>query len=148
MTDEQKRKTENKVTFLSIGILVLLVAALVVIGLTGKAETLIFPVVIGIFLFAYWVVSDVLSIKWLHAFEGKTDEQKKSYYIYAALDFIGLGGLVYFMVDMQSTTGAIIYICCLFLKKRFREEFRGTKPEEADEDSEAAGAEDAADADD
>ncbi len=129
MTDEQKRKIEKRVTYLSLGILVLLIAALILIGVAGAADTPLFPVVIAVFLAAYWIVSDILSVLWLHSFEGKTDDQKKSYYIYAGLDLIGLGGLVYFLVDMKSTTGAIIYVCCLFLKRRFRDEFNGAKPD-------------------
>ena len=145
MTDEQRNKIEKKVMFLSMGILALLIASLVIIGVAGVADTLIFPVVIAVFLALYWIVSDVLSVIWLKSFEGKTDDQKKSYYVYAALDVIGLGGLVYFMVDMKSTTGAIIYICCLFLKKRFRDEFYGTKKDgEEPEIAEVEAAEDEA----
>lgn len=136
MTDEQRKKTEKKIMILSGVILALVILALVLIGVAGAADTLLFPIVIAAFLAAYWVVTDVLSVKWLHSFEGKTDEQKKSYYIYAGLDAVGLGGLVYFLVDMESTTGAIIYICCLFLKKRFRDEFNGVKKGE-EEDAEA-----------
>ena len=43
---------------------------------------------------------------------------------------------MYFMVDLKGTTGILIYICCIFLKKRFREEFSGTdgdRQEEAEE---------------
>ena len=158
MTDEQKKKIESRVMFLSIGMLVLLIIALILVGVAGVADTPLFPVIIAVFLAGYWIVSDVLSVVWLHSFEGKTDDQKKSYYIYAGMELVGLGGLVYFMVDMKSTTGAIIYICCLFLKKRFRDEFNGVKPdgdaEEADSedsetglsaDAEAEAIEDAAD---
>lgn len=139
MTDEQRKRIENRVMFLSIGILVLLIAALVLVGVAGVADTLLFPVVIAVFLGGYWVVSDVLSVVWLHSFEGKTDDQKRSYYVYAGMDLVGLGGLVYFMVDMKSTTGAIIYICCLFLKKRFKDEFNGIKKDEDETDAETEG---------
>ncbi|MDO4323036.1 MAG: hypothetical protein Q4C61_10960 [Lachnospiraceae bacterium] len=137
MTDEQRKKIENRILFLSIGILVLLIAALVLIGVKGVADTLLFPTVIAVFLAIYWVISDVLSVVWLHSFEGKTDDQKRSYYLYAGLDLIGLGGLVYFMVDMKSTTGAIIYVCCLFLKRRFKDEFNGVQKDEDEEEAEA-----------
>lgn len=138
MTDEQKAKIEKKIMLLSMGILGILIIALVVIGFAGLVETLIFPVLVAVFLTAYWIISDVLSVKWLHSFEGKTDDQKKSYYIYCGLDLIGLGGLVYFMVDMKSTTGAIIYICSIFLKRRFRDEFNGVKPDEEETENEEA----------
>ena len=136
MTDEQRKKIGNRVMFLSIGTLVVLIIALILIGVAGKAETLIFPIVIAIFLAIYWVISDVLSVIWLKEFEGKTDDQKKFYYAYAGVDLIGLGGLVYFMVDMKSMTGALIYVACLFLKRKFREEFNGIKKEEEEDEAE------------
>ena len=49
---------------------------------------------------------------------------------------IGLGGLVYFMVDMKSMTGALIYVACLFLKRKFREEFNGIKKEDEEDEAE------------
>lgn len=143
MTEEQKKKIENRILFLSIGIIAILIVFLILIGVTKKADTLIFPVVVAVFLALFWAVTDVLPVVWMKQFEGKTDEQKKSYYVYAGMDLIGLGGLVYFLVDMNSTTGAIIYVACLFLKKRFREEFYGTaKDDGQDEPEEEAGASD------
>ena len=149
MTEEQKKKIENRILFLSIGIIAILIVFLILIGVTKKADTLIFPVVVAVCLALFWAVTDVLPVVWMKQFEGKTDEQKKSYYVYAGMDLIGLGGLVYFLVDMNSTTGAIIYVACLFLKKRFREEFYGTakddgqdEPEEENEPEEETGASD------
>ena len=136
MTEEQKKKIENKIMFLSIGIIAILIVFLILIGVTQNADSIIFPVVVALFLAAFWAVTDVLPIIWMKQFEGKTDEQKKSYYVYAGMDLIGLGGLVYFLVDMNSTTGAIIYVACLFLKKRFR-----TAKEEEDDEEESAGSE-------
>ena len=141
MTEEQKKKIENKIMFLSIGIIAILIVFLILIGVTQNADSIIFPVVVALFLAAFWAVTDVLPIIWMKQFEGKTDEQKKSYYVYAGMDLIGLGGLVYFLVDMNSTTGAIIYVACLFLKKRFRDEFYGTAKEEEDDEEESAGSE-------
>ena len=141
MTEEQKKKIENKIMFLSIGIIAILIVFLILIGVTQNADSIIFPVVVALFLAAFWAVTDVLPIIWMKQFEGKTDKQKKSYYVYAGMDLIGLGGLVYFLVDMNSTTGAIIYVACLFLKKRFRDEFYGTAKEEEDDEEESAGSE-------
>lgn len=150
MTDEQKAKIQKRILVISAVLLVLLIGTLVLVGVAGLAETVIFPVVVALFLAIYWIVSDVMSVVWLHSFEGKTDEQKKNYYIYAGLELIGLGGLVYFLVDMKGTTGAIIFVCCLFLKKRFKDEFDGVtqdaEDDGADGDETDAGEGDAADA--
>ena len=138
MTDEQRRKVRNRVTYLSVASLAVLLAVLIVLGVTDRVETILFPIAISVCLVIFWVVSDVLAVIWLNAFEGKNDAQKRAYYIYAGLDFIGLGGLVYFMVDLKGTTGILIYICCIFLKKRFREEFSGTDSSGQEETEEAA----------
>lgn len=134
MTDGQKRRIENRVLFLSLGVMVLLIAFLVFVGVTKRADTLLFPVGLAAGLFVYWIISDVLSVVWLKGFTGKTDAQKKAYCIYALLDLVGFGGLAYFIVEMNSMTGALIYIMCLFLKRRFREEYDGVKPEETPEE--------------
>lgn len=133
MTDAQRKKIQDRVTFLSLGILVLLAVFLVVLGVTGLIGTIWFPVGTAILLAAYWVVSDVLGVIWQHEFEGKTEEQKKSYYIYALVDAAGLAGLIYFIADMNSTTGAIGYVVSIFLKKRFREEFLNEQSESEDD---------------
>lgn len=148
MSEEQRRKIQNRIKYLSGGIMVVLILAMIGIGLLRKVETMIFPIVIGVGLAAFWVVSDVLAVKWLNAFADKTDGQKRSYYVYAGLDLIGLGGLVYFIVDMKGMTGALIYICCLFLKRRFQDEFQGTEGnEEAAENQEPEGSGESAEKD-
>lgn len=137
MTEGQKRRIENRVLFLSIGVMVLLIAFLIFVGVTKQADTLLFPVGLAVGLFVYWVISDVLSVVWLKGFEGKTEGQKKSYYIYALLDLVGFGGLAYFIIEMNSMTGALIYIACLFCKKHFREEYNGMPQTSDAEDAES-----------
>lgn len=150
MTEGQKRRIENRVLFLSIGVMVLLIAFLIFVGVTKQADTLLFPVGLAVGLFVYWVISDVLSVVWLKGFEGKTEGQKKSYYIYALLDLVGFGGLAYFIIEMNSMTGALIYIACLFCKKRFREEYNGmpqtTEAEDAESDTQIEEKEESAEA--
>lgn len=136
MTDGQKRRIENRILMLSAGIMVLLVAFLIYVGVTKQVETILFPLGISVGLLLYWIVSDVLSVIWLKEFEGKTEEQKKSYYMYALFDAVGFAGLAYFIIDMDSMIGALIYIACLFTKKRFREDFKGTANEEETETEE------------
>ena len=137
MTEEQKKRIDRKLIAIYIGIMVLLVAFMIVVGVKGMVNTLVYPIGISIFLAAYWVVSNVLSVVWGKSFEGKTADQKKSYYVCAALDAIGMAGLVHFLVNMTSTTGAIIYVACTVLKRKFRQEFNGTedKKDDPEEDS-------------
>lgn len=123
MKKEQKRRTENQIMGLSLGVVGLAVVFLIFVGVKGLADTLIYPIGIGVFLAVYWVVSDVVSVFWLNKFEGKTDEQKKAYLLFAGLDAIGFAGLAYFIVDLQSMTGVIVYVACTVLKRRFREQY-------------------------
>lgn len=136
MTQEQYKKREKTINLLSIGALVILMLFLALCAWKGLADTPVFPIGIGLMLILHWFFSDVLSVKYLNMFEGKTDDQKRSYYVYAVMELIGFGGLTYFLIDMKSTTGAIIYIVCLFLKRKFMDEFRGVKKEEEEETEE------------
>lgn len=143
MTEEQEKKVERKLLFIYIGILAVLIAFMILVGLKGMVDTIVYPIGISIFLAAYWVVSNVLSVIWRNGFEGKTADQKKSYYVCAALDGIGLAGLVHFLVNMTSTTGAIIYVACTVLKRKFREEFNGTSEKKDEKEAPEAALEEA-----
>lgn len=145
MTEGEKRNIERRVMWLSLGVVGLLAVYLVVLVLTKKVNTILFPIGAAVILILYWAVSDILPIVLTKGFEDKTDEQKRSYCMYALIDAVGLGGLVYFIVNMTSTLGAIVYVASVFLKKKFRDEYLGIHAEdgEADDTAEAgeAGAE-------
>lgn len=133
MTEKQYKKREKLVNILSMGMLGVLILYLAFCAWKELADTIAFPIGIGIMLAIHWFFTDILPIFWLNLLEGKTEDQKRSYGVYAVLELIGFGGLTYFLVDMTSTTGAIVYVVTMFLKRRFLDEFRGIKPEEADE---------------
>ncbi len=118
---------------LSFGILGLAVAFLIFVGVTDRVDTMLYPIGLSAFLAAYWVVSDVLPVFWMKIFDQKTEEQKRSYWLFAVMDAAGLAGLAYFILDMNSTIGVIVYVACTILKKRFRDEFLGKKQEEEEE---------------
>lgn len=142
MTEQQYKKREKLVNILSMGMLGVLVLYLAFCAWKGLVESIVFPVGIGVLLAFHWFFSDILPIFWLNYLEGKTEDQKRSYGVYAALELIGFGGLTYFLIDLSGTTGALIYVVTMFLKKRFLDEFSGIKPEETDEESDEADLED------
>ena len=135
MTEEQQKKIKNKLTVLTFGIIFLLAVLLIVLATTKRMSTIWFPLGTGTLLALYWVVADVLPVIWLRQFEDKTESQKRSYYIYALIDAVGLGGLLYFIMSLTSMTGALVYVASVFLKKRFHDEFLGVDPEPQEEDS-------------
>lgn len=135
MTEEQKKNAEKKIMYLSFGVLGLAVVFLLIVGFTGQAETLLFPVGLGVFLAVYWVIADLLPIKWADIFDGRTDEQKQAYWMYALLDAGGLAGLVYFIINMESMMGVIIFAACTMFKRKFNDKFLG-KTDEAESENE------------
>lgn len=136
MTEKQYKKREKLINILSMGMLGVLILYLVFCAWKGLADTPIFTIGIGVMLALHWFFSDILPIKWLNIFNEKNEDQKKSYCVYAAIELIGFAGLTYFLFDMASTTGAIVYVVTMFLKKKFLDDFRGVKPEETEEEEE------------
>lgn len=134
MTEEQQKKIKNRLTVLTFGIILLLAVLLIVLATTKKMNTIWFPIGTGTLLALYWVVADALPVIWLRQFADKTESQKRSYYIYALIDAVGLAGLLYFIMSLTSMTGALVYVASVFMKKRFHDEYLGLNPEETAEE--------------
>lgn len=137
MTEQQQSEMRKKILYISIAILGFAAVFLVICGIKGLADTIVLPVGIGFIIFLYWVVSDVLSVFWIKEFDGKTEKQKHAYYIFAAMDLLALGGLVYFLMDMNSMTGVLVYVLFNMTKKRYRDEFLGVLPKADEEKQES-----------
>lgn len=135
MTEEQRNKTQKKIMILSLAVILLLAACLIFLVVTNRTSTVLLASLGGGFLAVYWLISDVLSVVWLKSFEGKTDEQKKAYYEYAALNLIGFAGLVYFIVESDSMYGAVIFAASILFRRRFYDNFKGKTEQEDDNDS-------------
>ena len=125
MSEEQKKKIENRIMYLSFGVLGLAVLFLILVGVTGQAETMKYPIGLGVFLIVYWVISDILPIRWLKILENKTEEQKRAYWMFTLADAGGFAGLAYFLIDMDSLLGAIIFMGCTMLKRKFHDQYLG-----------------------
>lgn len=138
MTEERQKKIKNRLTLLTVSIIFLLAVLLIVLATTKKMDTIWFPLGAGALLALYWVVSDILPVIWLRQFEDKTESQKRSYYIYAVIDAVGLGGLLYFIMSMTSMTGALVYVASVLMKKRYHDEYLGVSPAEPEDGSEEA----------
>lgn len=133
MTRDEKKKKEKIILILSLGSLALLGIFLIFCFISGRIQSLAFPVGASILLALYWVIADILPVLWAKIFEGKNVMQKQAYYMYALTDLAGLAGLVYFLVDLESTTGAIIYAASIFLKRNFKVKFDAKEEEESPE---------------
>lgn len=144
MTEEQDRIIRKRITMLTFGVILLMLVFMVVLAVTGKIGTVLFPIGLSILLAVYWVVSDVLPVVWRRLFEGKTDSQKRAYYYYAAVDAIGFAGLIYFIINLTSMTGALVYAASIFLKRRFWDDFQGAGDETAEDVGSGSEAEESA----
>lgn len=129
MDKEERRKIRKKVTMASIGLLLAVLAFLTYMIFVKQVSTVVFYGVIVVFLLAYWVLLDIVEPKLLREFDGKTDEQKSAYYKYAGADLLGYAGIAYFIFNIGNGSsgfiGAVVYILCLSMKRKFREQFLG-----------------------
>lgn len=123
MKQEEKKKIEKRILIISLGVLGLTGIFLAICLMTHQILSWIFPVGLSLLMLLYWAAANLLPVFWAKVFEGKSEAQKQSYCIYALIDFVGLAGLVYFVVDLDSTIGAMVYAASIFLKKRFKEKF-------------------------
>lgn len=130
MTQEDKKKIEKRILLLSLGILGLTGFFLGVCLAAHQIQNRIFPVGLSVLMLLYWAVANLLPVFWAKNLEGKTEAQKQAYCVYALIDFVGLAGLVYFVIDLDSSMGALIYAASIFLKKTFKDKFEGKKEEE------------------
>lgn len=134
MSSEERKIILKRVNILSIVILLGMLAGILIVGVLNGADTIMFPGVAAVFLLLLWIVNNVLAVKWLNEFEGKTEDQKKFFYIYAAMEMVSYIGLVYFLADMRTMTGAMIYVVGTVMKRKFKEDFNGEEEEESEED--------------
>lgn len=148
MDEMQRRKIRMRISTASL--VVLLVAAVCLIGglLAGFLPPVAFRVGIGILLFLYWFVNDILEAKLTRILEDATLEQRKSYTKYVLFDAVGYIGLAYFAFSIGENSsaglvGVVIYALTMSMKRKMQEEFdylgkvaRGEIQPEENEESE------------
>lgn len=79
----------------------------------------------------YWAATDILEPKLTKLLEGVTEDQKKAYKKYAAMDFAGYMGILIFVIfagrggaSNVGMIGLVVYAYTLSAKKKFRLEFQ------------------------
>lgn len=133
---EEKKKAAQKLTMRIVIALTVVVAAYVIYALVTKnINILIFEILLGIFVVAYLVLSDVVEPWMVGLFQKLTPARRNGYLKMMAMDVIGAGALLYWIVGMNSETGndilipVLIYFFSAQMKRKFRPEFEGTLPE-------------------
>ena len=136
--DERKNKRTDKILRIWMLLLVVgMLAYLLYMALVKKAIGSEYPFVVVAFLSLLWLVSDVLPIILKHSFDGKTEEQKKAYLLYALCNLVGYAGLGYFALAYNQNTGmygALAYVVMTMFRRRFLDTYKGTEQEDAHEE--------------
>ncbi len=139
MDEMRKRKIKNILFAVSMILLAGLFAFIIYMAVTEKAVGPFYYGVVILFLIVFWMLTDVLPIVLTNGFEGKVDSQKQAYRTYALIDAVGLAGLGYFALSLNSNgmMGAIVYAAAIMMKRKYYDQFRELpQPEEASEDEE------------
>ena len=139
MDEMRKRKIKNILFAVSMILLAGLFAFIIYMAVTEKAVGAFYYGVVILFLIVFWLLTDVLPIVLTNGFEGKVDSQKQAYRTYALIDAVGLAGLGYFALSLNSNgmMGAIVYAAAIMMKRKYYDQFRELpQPEEASEDEE------------
>ena len=133
---ELKKKVQKDTVRIIIAITVVLVAYVAYTLVTKNVNMIIFEVLLGTFLVAYTVLSDVAEPYRLGMLKNMTIGQQSAYIKMLLADAVGVGALLYWIVGMNSETGndilipVLIYVCASQMKRKFKPEFEGTEDKE------------------
>ena len=99
--------------------------------LMGWLKIWAFQLIACLYLVGYWAATDILEPKLTKLLEGVTEDQKKAYKKYAAMDFAGYMGILVFVIfagrggaSNVGMIGLVVYAYTLSAKKKFRLEFQ------------------------
>ena len=143
MDEKKSRKIQNLISVISLVLVAVVALFLFIASKNQKLTGTVFNVIIAVFLSYYWLLLDVIEPLLLKQFKDITKKRKTAYVKYLVVDAIGYVGLAVFIFLVggkytdRALAGAAIYVACISLKKRLREEFLGKshykKSEQSDE---------------
>ena len=129
---KQKRKHAQKISFRILIVITVVVAAYIIYAIATKnVNVLIFQILLSVFVISYMLLSDVLEPLLYGGFENIDEVRKMAFIKMLAMDIIGTGALMYWIVMMSSDDSSnflipvLIYFFTLQFKRRFRDEFDG-----------------------
>lgn len=135
--DPEKKKEAQSFTMkviLAITAVLLLYVAYALI--TKNMNIIIFEILLGIFIVGYTLLTDVVEPYRLGMFKEMTIGQRSGLMKILALDVVGVGALLYYVMGMNNEANSgmlfpvLIYFLCMQMKRKFRPEFEGTEEEE------------------
>jgi CDP-diglyceride synthetase len=139
---ENEKKSSQKVTLIVMGILtaaIVLYAAYALI--TKNLSNVIFGILLGLFIIAYTLLTDVYEPYRQGMFEHMTIGQRTGLTKIFVADVVGVAALLYGVIGMGKEEEnsvlfpVLVYFLAMQMKRKFRPEFEGIT-ESAEEDSE------------
>lgn len=136
--DPEKRKEAGRLTtrvIIAITAVIILYVAYALV--TKNMNVVVFEVLLMIFVIAYVVMNDFVEPRLLGIFENMTVGQRSGFLKILALDAVGAGAVLYWILGMGAEENAggsilplVIYIVTVQMKRKFRPEFEGTEEDE------------------
>lgn len=129
MSEEKRRKIQNFISVISLVLVGVIAVFLFIASKNQKLTGTVFNVIIIAFLVFYWILLDVIEPILLKEFENFTNERKMAYAKYIVTDAIGYAGLAMFICLLGNVSsnkglvGAVIYVVCICLKRKYKEQF-------------------------
>ena len=89
MDKEERKKIHKKISIITLLALIVVIAVMIGGTLMGWLKIWAFQLIACLYLVGYWAATDILEPKLTKLLEGVTEDQKKAYKKYAAMDFAG-----------------------------------------------------------
>lgn len=144
MDEEKRRKIQNCISAVSLILVAVIAIFVFIVSRNQRLTGTVFNVIIGAFLGFYWILFDIVEPILLKQFENFTKERKIAYVKYIVTDAIGYAGIAWFVCLLGGSSsskgmiGAVVYVICISLKRKFKEEFIGKNhPIEREEEESA-----------
>ena len=137
ITPEKRKEVGRLTTRVIIGITAVIVLYVAYALIAKNMNVMVFEFLLTVFVVAYAVLNDIVEPYRLGVFENMTVGQRSGLLKILALDVVGVGAVLYWIMGIgaeENTGGSIlplvIYIVTVQKKRKFRPEFEGTEIEE------------------
>lgn len=137
ITPEKRKEVGRLTTRVIIGITAVIVLYVAYALIAKNMNVMVFEFLLTVFVVAYAVLNDIVEPYRLGVFENMTVGQRSGLLKILALDVVGVGAVLYWIMGIgaeENTGGSIlplvIYIVTVQMKRKFRQEFEGTEIEE------------------
>ncbi len=137
ITPEKRKEVGRLTTRVIIGITAVIVLYVAYALIAKNMNVMVFEFLLTVFVVAYAVLNDIVEPYRLGVFENMTVGQRSGLLKILALDVVGVGAVLYWIMGIgaeENTGGSIlplvIYIVTVQMKRKFRPEFEGTEIEE------------------